>query len=343
MKRRKFIGSTVAGGALIGSVAGPKSAHAWPYQEVDYKMSGYNVFTMSGDVIFDKNLVIEHAVKGKPHKGKVLAAVQAHSDDIPLYAAGLVAKLINEGYEGYLIRTTNEAGSAGGTVGEGMLNAEQHGPDIAKALGMKKAIDLNLKKHQLETINIQELKMRLIFLFRALKVDTVITFDPYNSYEENPDHWMTAYAVMPACWHAGGNTDYPEFGQAGGIRGHSVREKYYHPRSPQGHNVINRIVDISDVIDQKVEANIANYNFGPCGVNGSRLRNRLAKEGKRLPILGDSDRSANFNYIKELMMEDWRILGKEFGFEYAEAYHYVGRDYGENSVEDYVKKNAVPL
>jgi len=122
-----------------------------------------------------------------------------------------------------------------------------------------------------------------------------------------------------------------------------VRDKYFHPRSPQGHNVINRIVDISDVIDQKVEANIANYNFGPCGVNGSLLRNRLAQEGKRLPVLGNSDRSANFNYIKDLMMEDWRRLGKEFGLEYAEAFHYINRDYGDTSVEEYVNDNAVPL
>ncbi|GAG31822.1 unnamed protein product, partial [marine sediment metagenome] len=250
-------------------------------------------FTISSEVIFDKNLVIERAVPGQPHKGKVLAAIQPHADDIPLYAAGTVAKLIKEGYTGYLIRTTNEDCSGGGTVGEGMVNVEQHGPKIARALGLKKAIDLNFSKHQLETIAIQELKMRLIFLFRALEVDTVITFDPYNSYEENPDHWMTAYAVQVACWHAGGGKDYPEFRKAG-IRGHSVREQYYHPRSPQGYNVINRIVDISSVIDQKVEANIANYNFGPAGVNGSRLRQRLAKDGKRLPILGNDDKTADF-------------------------------------------------
>ncbi len=343
MKRRKFFGGAAAGGAFLGAGAAPKHAHAWPYQEMDYQMSGYNVFTLSSHVIFDKNLVIERPAEGKPHTGKVLAAIQAHADDIPLFAAGVVAKLINEGYEGYLIRTTNEAGSGGGTIGEGMVNAEQHGPAIAKALGLKKAIDLNFKKHQLETINIQELKMQLIYLIRALKVDTIITFDPYNLYEENPDHTFTAQAVMPASWHAGGRTDYPEFAQAAGITGHIVFDKYFHPRSPYGHNVINRIVDISDVIDQKVEANIANYNFGPCGVNGSRLRNRLAREGKKLPILGDSDRSANFNYIKDLMMEDWRQLGKQFGLEYAEAYHYIKREYGYTSVNEYVENNAVPL
>ena len=344
MERRKFIGSTLAGGALIGSTsAHAEPAKTAPFYKVDYEMSGYNPFTISSDVVFDKDLVIERDVPGQPHKGKVLAAIQPHADDTPLYSAGLVAKLIKEGYTGYLIRMTNEDMSGPGTVGEGMVTIEKHEPNIAKALGMKKSIDLNFSKHRLETMAIQEIKMRLIFLFRALEVDTVITFDPYNTYEENPDHWMTAYAVQPACWHAGGGKEYPEFARAG-IRGHSVREKYYHPRSPQGHNVINRIVDISSVIDQKVEANIANVNFGPAGINGSRLRQRLAKQGKRLPILGDNDRTANFNYIKELLMEDWRALGKEFGLEYAEAYHYIGPSYGGyTSIQEYIEENAVPL
>jgi len=36
-------------------------------------------------------LVIERFQPGKPHQGKVLAAVQPHADDIPLFAAGTVA------------------------------------------------------------------------------------------------------------------------------------------------------------------------------------------------------------------------------------------------------------
>ena len=42
--------------------------------------------------------VIERPMVGRPHAGKVLAAIQPHSDDIPLFAGGTVAKLISEGY-----------------------------------------------------------------------------------------------------------------------------------------------------------------------------------------------------------------------------------------------------
>src|ERR1700732_4451416 len=55
-----------------------------------------------------RDVFVERAAEGTPHKGKVLLAVQAHSDDIPLMAGGVVAKLVKEGYTGYLLRATNE-------------------------------------------------------------------------------------------------------------------------------------------------------------------------------------------------------------------------------------------
>ena len=42
------------------------------------------------------------------NKGRVFAAVFAHSDDLAIYAGGTVMKLISEGYKGYFIKTTND-------------------------------------------------------------------------------------------------------------------------------------------------------------------------------------------------------------------------------------------
>ena len=53
-------------------------------------------------------VALERPMPGQPHAGRVLLAVQAHSDDIPLSASGTVAKLIEEGYTGYLVRATND-------------------------------------------------------------------------------------------------------------------------------------------------------------------------------------------------------------------------------------------
>src|SRR5262245_29839180 len=94
------------------------------------------------------NVVFERAAAGLPHKGKVLLAVQAHSDDIPLSAAGTVAKLIEEGYTGYLVRATNDdMGDAPGlgtpgTIGDHVLGNERDNAQLASILGCKSKFDL---------------------------------------------------------------------------------------------------------------------------------------------------------------------------------------------------------
>ena len=80
-------------------------------------------------------------------------------------------------------------------------------------------------------------------------MNTIFTMDPYNHYDENPDHIVVGKAVEGACWMSGGR-DYPEHYKAG-LKPARIREKYYYARSPQGHNLVNRIVDVSSYIDTK--------------------------------------------------------------------------------------------
>jgi LmbE family N-acetylglucosaminyl deacetylase len=140
----------------------------------------------------------------QPHAGKVLAAIQPHADDIPLFAAGTVAKLIDEGYTGYMIRTTNDEKAGAGTMGDTVLANERDTEDVARTQGLKKVYHLNYRNHRLDSEPRQDFRGRLIFLFRLLKVDTVISYDPWGMYEENPDHYVTAQMVEAACWIANG-------------------------------------------------------------------------------------------------------------------------------------------
>ena len=290
-------------------------------------------------------LIIERSQVGKPHAGKVLAAIQPHSDDIPLFAGGTVAKLISEGYTGYLIRTTNDdhAGK-GDTVGKVIRNNELDNENVAKVLGLKKTIDLNYRNHRMDNISIVELRARLIFLIRVLKIDTIISYDPWGHYEENPDHYITAKAIESARWMAGGRMDYPEHFEAG-LMPHTVKELYYFARGPQ---LVNRIVDIGLHIDTKVAANRANITQGPGGNNGTKLKERLAKQGKKLPILGSSAESANLNYIKHFVLDkdsvhlrgipSDRTLATDFDLEWAECFYYRGPE--PSILNDYIHKNA---
>ncbi len=247
MRRREFLGTASAGASLTAQQDPPPDA---PNGEAP------------------AGVVVERARAGRPHAGKVLLAIQPHADDIPLFAAGTVAKLLDEGYTGHLVRVTNDDMAGPGTIGETALANEKDNDQVARVLGLKQVFNLNYNNHWMDGVSKPELRLRFIYLIRLLKVDTVVCYDPWGHYEENPDHYVTAQCVEAACWMAGGSKDYPEH-FAAGLEPHGVREKYYFARGPQ---LVNRIVDIGATIDKKVEANLANLAQGPAGRAGERLR-----------------------------------------------------------------------
>lgn len=292
-----------------------------------------------------QEVFIERPLAGQPHKGKVLAVVQPHCDDVSLFAAGTVAKLIKEGYEGHLIRTTNDDHAGrGDTVGDVVRNNDTDNKAVARALGLRQVFDLGYRNHMMDNYSIQDIRGRLIFLFRLLKVDTLVTYDPWGHYEENPDHYITARAVESARWMAGGGRDYPEH-FAAGLEPHAVVERYYFARGPQ---LVNRLVDISETIEQKIDANLVNVSQGPAGENGSRVRRDLERKGKYLPLLGTTDAAANRNYIKHFVLDidskslrgvpSDREVGKAYQLEWAERFHYIGVE--PSATAGYIERHA---
>jgi len=333
MKRRDFVSDFLAGGALFSAVG---SASA---QQADAPPQGARSATTEG-------VSIELPASGKPHAGKVLAAIQPHTDDIPIFAGGTVAKLVSEGYTGYLIRTTNDEMAGSGTTGDRVLDNQRDTEAVAKALGLQRVFDLEYRNHQMDEISRVELRARLIHLIRLLKIDTIVCYDPWGIYEENPDHYVTAQVVEASCWMAGMDLDYPEQ-LAAGLQPHAVQEKYYFARGPQ---IVNRVVDITPWIDRKVEANLANKTQGPCGENGSRLRTKLAGQKLKLPILDGDDDTANREYIKNIVLDydslyqrgipSDKELGRKYGLQWAEAFHYIGPR--QSQLGRYISDHAAP-
>jgi LmbE family N-acetylglucosaminyl deacetylase len=309
MNRRQFFYQSFAAGALVSGLA----------RAAD---------NTSG-------VFVERDQPGKPHAGKVLAAIQPHADDLAIFAGGTLAKLLNEGYTGHLIRATNDDMAGHGTIAETALANEHDVQEFVKLMGLKGNFSLNYGNHEMDAISKPEMRSRLIFLFRLLKVDTVICYDPWGTYEENPDHYVTAQCVEAACWMAGGDKDYPEH-FAAGLKPHGVTEKYYFARGPQ---LVNRVVDIGSYTEQKIDANLVNKTQGPAGANGAQLRASLAGNHMRLPLLGNDDATANREYIREFVLRPNCALGKKYGLQYAEEFHYIGPP--QDEVSDYVKKNAV--
>jgi LmbE family N-acetylglucosaminyl deacetylase len=334
MKRRDFVSDFLVGGALLGSRGSAVAQETGAPPQRARSAAPEGVF-------------VERPASGTPHAGKVLAAIQPHTDDIPIFAGGTVAKLVNEGYTGYLIRTTNDEMVGTGGTGQRVLDNERDTEGVAKALGLQKVFNLEYRNHQMDDIARVELRARLIHLIRLLRIDTIVCYDPWGIYEENPDHYVTAQVVEASCWMAGLEFDYPEQ-LAAGLQPHAVKEKYYFARGPQ---IVNRVVDISPWIDRKVEANLANKTQGPCGDNGARLRAKLAGQKLKLPLLGGDDDVANREYIKNIVLDydspyqrgvpSDKELGRKYGAEWAEAFHYIGPR--QSQLDRYISEHAVPL
>jgi LmbE family N-acetylglucosaminyl deacetylase len=265
----------------------------------------------------------------------VLATIAPHSDDHSILAGGTIAKLIAEGYTGYLIRTSNdEKDSFDLSLGQTVAANEADNQAMAQSLGIQQVFDLSYPNHALDDVSRVELRARLIFLIRLLKIDTIVSYDPWGHYEENPDHYVTAQCVEAACWMAGGHLDFPEH-FAAGLKPHHVRKKYYYARGPQ---LVNRVVDISSTIDQKLHAICANRTMA--GNMVRELKHELTERKLKLPSLEGSMTDAIRAYADMRFREGAAHRGREYGLAFAEKFHYIGPD---TAFDDYLRKNAVPI
>src|SRR6266478_6959451 len=121
MERRQFIGA--ASGLLAAG-----QAQAQVQREAQAGGTGSTAFTV--------DVAIERKRAGKPHQGKVLAAIQPHCDDIPIFAGGTVLKLIDEGYTGYLITMSDDSMAGGGSsFGDIVGKNERDTMEVSKRLG----------------------------------------------------------------------------------------------------------------------------------------------------------------------------------------------------------------
>ena len=278
---------------------------------------------------------IERAVRGEPHKGKVLALITPHLDDGPFFACGTIAKLLQEGYTGYFIRTSNdEKDSYDLTMGQTVAANERDTAEFLKASGLQRAFDLGYRNHRMDDVARTEIRARLIFLFRLLKVDTVFSYDPWGHYEENPDHYVTAQAVEAACWMSGGHLDMPEH-FAAGLKPQSVTQKYYFARGPQ---LVNRAVDIGPTVQTKLACLRSCRTMMLHMIQD--LNASVAERKLRLPALAGDQTAAIEEFTKVAVENRDRVIGAKYGLEYGEEFHYIGPD---KSLDEYVTRHAVRL
>ena len=225
-----------------------------------------------------------------------------------------------------------------GTVGEGVLANERDNLAVAKAFGMKKAYDLYYRNHMLDSVSPLELRLRLIFLFRLLKVDTVICYDPWAHYEENPDHYATASAVEAACWMSGMSQGLSGTLRRGPVAPLGDGEVLFCARSAvcQSRSGYQRLHGPEDLPQYPQRGSRTGRPAG------GAIATPTDGQGLRLPLLGNDDETANREYTRQFVLDRDAETGKKFGLAYGEAYHYIGPPPAKSKSTSGERREATP-
>jgi LmbE family N-acetylglucosaminyl deacetylase len=270
------------------------------------------------------------------YKGRTMVVVTAHADDFTIFAGGTLAKMIKEGYTAHLIRVTNdEKDSQDLSLGETVARNERELRKAADVIGIQEIFSLNFRNDEMDPVPETEVRQKLILLFRKLKPWTLVTFDPSAKYEENPDHKKTARAAEDAAWTSAGHLYEPEQAVVG-LGKWAVLDRYYWARSLDPQDV-NKVVDISSTIDQKIRA--VQQHKTMMDHTAHQLKEKLAEANLRLPLLDTVDEPA-VDKMVDIHLREWAsALGAQHGLKYAEVFHYIPIE----AEGGYVMTNAVPI
>ncbi len=201
--------------------------------------------------LFVSLVVSAQADKDQPFRGQTLVVVTCHADDFSIFAGGSIAKLIDQGYTGYLVRITDDEKSGGPDPQKNAAQNDREVREVAQILGLRAVYSLNFKNDELGRVPHDRLRDAVMYYLRKLKADTVYTFDPYATYgEENPDHLVAGRAVEDAARNAN-NPRYAPGQIRAGITPYAVRDAYYWGRAPFD---VNTVIDTSAYLDRKMEA-----------------------------------------------------------------------------------------
>jgi LmbE family N-acetylglucosaminyl deacetylase len=206
--------------------------------------------------------------------------VAAHPDDPDFGVAGTAARLSRDGHAvHYLMLTSGDAGSEDPTIPPDELvrlrEAEQEA--AARILGLSGVSFLRYPDGELQpTLG---LRKDIVRVMRSLQADVVLCQDPRslvdedNTYLNHPDHRAAGQAALDAAFPAAGNPSAFRDLLAEGLQPHKVKEVWLYFTNGQH---VNHWVDITETIDQKIEALAAHTSqIGEWSASGELRREML--------------------------------------------------------------------
>jgi LmbE family N-acetylglucosaminyl deacetylase len=210
--------------------------------------------------------------------------MMAHPDDPEFFCGGTLARWVREGREVcYILATSGDKGSEDASVSTAELIAGREAEQRAAAevLGVDDVIFLRYRDGEL--VSDLGLRRQLVRAIRLCRPEVVVTTDPQlyvigDRRVNHPDHRAMGDAVLAAVFPAASNPRFfPELWEVERLAPHAPREVYIANADRPNHEV-----DITDVMEQKVEA-IRQHKSQLTDPAGQleRVRQRAVREGGR--------------------------------------------------------------
>jgi len=207
-----------------------------------------------------------------PPGGQRILIIMAHPDDAEFMCGGTIALLVAEGRDiHYVLVTSGNRGSheEGMTMERLAGIREEEQRKAAAVLGVQKVTFLGYNDGEVEVS--QTLRRELVHIIREWQPDVVFTFDPWRRYEIHSDHRAVGECTLDAVAAARMPMYFPEQ-LTETILKHRVRQIYLFSSDQPNH-----WVDISSVIDKKIEALHAHASQVSADIDDNiRQRGRVA-------------------------------------------------------------------
>lgn len=189
--------------------------------------------------------------------------IVAHPDDIEFYCAGSVLLMTRHGtVVDFVVATSGDKGARDTARSRASVARirEREQKTAAGLLGVKRVVFLHHADAELEpTLALREEFVREI---RHSRPDVILTFDPNVPYRYHPDHRVVGRVVLDAAWPSA--RDPLTFPKAGAP--HETAEAWCF-----GGEQPTLEVDVTEVLDQKIEARLAHESQT---ASGAALRRR---------------------------------------------------------------------
>ena len=275
--------------------------------------------------------------------GKVVLVLQPHHDDhtTDYGMGGLIARFVDEGYDVYYVRASNDEKDGSRTPAENDIINHRESVAAAKVLGMKEVISLNWRNDYTTPIPLNELRGQLIFLIRKYKPDVVLGHNPWEHYQKNPDHRNVGRAMAEAFWLAGYANVHPEHLKLGATP-HQASYLFGKARLDWGlGHTPNVAVELTEQqVRRKEKAYQTHRNVYAHPGTARALRATLAKENLYVPQFAGMDDQEAAVQMEEWHME-WisRQRGKQAGVRYAEDFYFLDEFDNLPGLKEYLRES----